>query len=319
MLNSIYIKNMIKIKLNILIENEVNKQLLSKIKDVKIKNPETNRQIKVTTALADKNHPAYQTALNLINKNESETIENIEVKIQKLKKEYDLAQDNYDFDKVSIITKQIQDLNKKKSELEQTNKPTNDTSNITQPTKRFKNKTDILDYIKSEYNHIPDPLLKKTETKAAGIYRSDDGYKQINGHLRNNTDIDDNIKKNIEDLNKAIKKSKLKEDTTLYRGLKLNDSLKEQLSKLKIGDSFSDNGFSSTSFDENMVTKNFVGENEGAIFQINAKKGQYALPLENIKASDDGDYTGEAEMLLPTKSSFKLIGKEGNKYIFELE
>jgi hypothetical protein len=104
-----------------LIESEINKQLLDKVKDVKIQNPKTKRDIKVSTALASKTHPAYSEALKYLQsqegEGENETVEQIDKKIEQLKKDYQSAQDNMEFDKISTIIKTIRNLTKDKEEL----------------------------------------------------------------------------------------------------------------------------------------------------------------------------------------------------------
>ena len=103
----------------------------------------------------------------------------------------------------------------------------------------------------------------------------------------------------------------------------LNGTLKNQLSNLKVGDSFTDNAFSSTSFDEEFIKRSYGGNHKDTVlFQINAKKGQKGLPMNNISTGgeeEDKELESELEILLPAKSKFKLVGVEGNKYIFEIE
>jgi len=302
-------------------DKETLKKVNDKLKDTKIKNPETDRMIKVSTALT-KGHPAYNVAMNLFNKTlkdiKNETGESNTEDVEQLKKDWKTANDNMEFEKASSILKKIHSINTQQKEESKSDKKESNYK-----PKEFKDSLEMKTYIDSKYNEIPDPLLKEHEVKAAGFYRTDHGYTSMNKFLRNKAKVTSEVVNAIKTLNVAIKKSKLKDDVSVYRGLELNDTLRKQLSKLNPGDTFSDNGFSSTSLDEGIVKKIFGGKDSGTVlFQINAKKGQSALPMENISTGDEDDdsmYEGEVEMLLPAKSKFKLIGIEGNKYIFEIE
>lgn len=309
-----------------LIESDIDNSLYLQYKDVKIKNPKSGRNIKISTALSNKKHPAYKTAKEFIdskNENSDEVstetkIKELDTKINNLKQDYQTANDNLEFDKISSITKQIHELQTEKNKYLETNKKHLDSNKL--KFKQLRDKKEIINYVNT-YKDIPDPLLKKEEKEIASIYRGN-GYVNINNALRQQKVNDPKLKKQIKQLNNAINKSKLKDDISLFRGMKLNDKLKQQLSKLKPGDSFTDNAFSSTSLDENIVNKLFGGKKDNeVIFQINAKKGQKGLPMNNIdpKGYDKEEFEEEAEILLPLKSKFKLVSIEGNKYIFDIE
>ena len=177
------------------------------------------------------------------------------------------------------------------------------------------NKQEIekIPILNNYYNEISEISLNKSieqsralsyEEKASILNYIDDYFIQINGYLRGELpDIPQNLKKDIENINNALKGSFLPEDTLLYRGVytdfiekvfKNKDISKiingypsydaEKLKKARaylINKTFIEQGFMSTTYNENKL---FI---RPVILKINAPKGLNALVLDDISGGNE--------------------------------
>lgn len=97
---------------------------------------------------------------------------------------------------------------------------------------------------------------------------------------------------------------------TFYRGVR--GEFADKLNSMKIGDTFTEKSFMSTSSDFS-VAENFAG-NEGIIMKINSKGG----PGKSIFI-ESSEFGGESETLFNVNSKLKLIGRNKNILEFELK
>jgi hypothetical protein len=141
---------------------------------------------------------------------------------------------------------------------------------------------------------------------------SDTAYIPINNCLRSScNDLDVKNQTHIQQLDKAIGSSALPQDTVLYRGFGFAP---KGLSKLKVGATFSDKGYVSTSLNRSIAESFTKGGAKGSVvMRIKAKKGTKALPVSAIS-----EYQKEHEVLLPRGSNFRVTGvtkKNGVTYV----
>lgn len=170
------------------------------------------------------------------------------------------------------------------------------------------------------------------ETAAVTAY-SDESYHAVNGLLRN-PDADmavmsgdkfpglsgkgmrgqERRKEFTEDLvsemDSAMAKSSLGEDTTLYRGVTSTKSVfgVDNMEQVAIGTVFEDKAFVSTTKDFDRMKKfgtdgKRFGE-EPAYFRVKAKKGQSSIDISAKNSSSA--YAKEQEVLLPRGTRFKV-------------
>lgn len=95
-----------------------------------------------------------------------------------------------------------------------------------------------------------------------------------------------------------------------YRGVR--GEFADKLNSMKIGDTFTEKSFMSTSSDFS-VAENFAGK-EGIIMKINSKGG----PGKSIFI-ESSEFGGESETLFNVNSKLKLIGRNKNILEFELK
>ena len=139
--------------------------------------------------------------------------------------------------------------------------------------------------------------------KAALFEYQGDKAKEINRKLRSG-DVGREDAVYIKTLDKAISQTWLPVDMNLFRGVdsKTFDFMVEGKS---LGDVIKEKGFISTS-----LVKNTAKSFGDGLFQIKAKKGQYAADVGGI---------GEAEILLPRKLRLKVVGIDKEKRICTVE
>jgi hypothetical protein len=165
------------------------------------------------------------------------------------------------------------------------------------------------------------PVPQGSEAASLLHYTSAAGYKDINNLLRAHPDktLDEimqlpqldkneqNYTKMIRDLDNLIDRSEVKQDTTVYRGIALEDQAElDKMQKLLVpGATWDEQSFASTSEDQN-VARIFAGT-RGIVFKIVVPKGAKALPVlpqQTILSTD------EHEMILPRNG--RLIIKSVN-------
>ena len=161
-----------------------------------------------------------------------------------------------------------------------------------------------------------------SEEKAAlkeyqsGMYESAiGGYANIQSYLRTGKPkygsfdakekaIADEVVKNV---SSAIKKHPLDKPMTVYRGLKINkdEPGSKMYQDLKPGDTFQDEGFTSTSTNKKVGDKFSEKLNRSdtpIVMEISLKPGDHALPMDQYHKHDT-----EKEMLLDRKTKFKVV------------
>ncbi|MFA7257672.1 MAG: minor capsid protein, partial [Kiritimatiellales bacterium] len=126
------------------------------------------------------------------------------------------------------------------------------------------------------------------------------------------------VAKLVEAIDTGIAKSKLASDATVYRGVHDANSIfkGKQLSEVRVGDTFVDKGFLSTTTDLKTVERFTNSTNYGdapALFNFELKKGQSGFLMNVV----DGDVL-EKELLLPRNSEYRVTAIKGNKLTVEL-
>jgi hypothetical protein len=105
-------------------------------------------------------------------------------------------------------------------------------------------------------------------------------------------------------LDSAISKSKLLEDVTLYRGLKVDEATYKTFLSKKAGNLDIDSGYMSTSHSEG-VAKNFseaYGPGKKVLYKINMPAGSSAIKISDYT----DDYEEELEFVLPRNTPLKI-------------
>jgi len=101
-------------------------------------------------------------------------------------------------------------------------------------------------------------------------------------------------------IDSAIACGAIPRDVTVYRGLRRN-----VVNELEPGDTFTDNGFSSSTLSETVARERFA-YGGGAIFQFVARKGTHAIYLDDLIKFPKP----EVEILFPRGASFRVLSKE---------
>jgi hypothetical protein len=130
---------------------------------------------------------------------------------------------------------------------------------------------------------------------------TDGSYSKLNAALRAGKPMDAAQATLAAHLDTAIRKSKIKEDITTYRGVK--EPAKFFGENVKIGTVIVDNGYISTS--KNPSTGH-GWSGDGLVAKIKLPKGSSALDVSPMSL-----HSSEAEVLLPRGSMFKIVGVSG--------
>lgn len=101
-------------------------------------------------------------------------------------------------------------------------------------------------------------------------------------------------------IDSAIECAAIPRDMIVYRGFRRN-----VVNELEPGDTFTDNGFSSSTLSETVALERFAFGG-GAIFQFVARKGTHAIYLDDLRKFPKP----ELEILFPRGSSFRILSKE---------
>lgn len=121
-------------------------------------------------------------------------------------------------------------------------------------------------------------------------------------------------KKTVDDLNSAIDKTKLSEDTTLYRGVARYAA--EEMN-LRVGQEISDGGFLSTSRERE--TASLFGGGQGYVFEINAPKGTPTLDMNNIEGFNYDHPYKESLLKTHTKMIIRSMEEVGEETIVKVD
>jgi hypothetical protein len=193
-----------------------------------------------------------------------------------------------------------------------------------------KNEKPVEEIKSTQSKNVTDEERAALKEYQSGVYNSAiGGYANIQAYLRNGKPkfgtftakekaIADEVVKNV---SSAIQKHKLDKPMTVYRGVKVNKD--EPGSKiyadLKVGDIFSDKGFTSTTTSKTVQGKFSEKLNRSDIpvsIEISLKPGDAALPMDRYHKSN------EKEVLLDRNTKFKVLsvhdGKNGRKIKLEI-
>ena len=165
--------------------------------------------------------------------------------------------------------------------------------------------------IQELHNEAEEASKKLSEEEKKAIYNyADRGYEEINETLAKGETLydyynnDDEIKKDIANIDKAIKQSEIKKDIVVFRG-----TSDEFWNNMQIGDVKELPTYSSTSLKESIAQKfarkqTFKGK-EKAVLEIKVPKNSQAMYIGDIYRS-----TNEYEVLIGRDTKYKLIGKK---------
>lgn len=159
-------------------------------------------------------------------------------------------------------------------------------------------------------------LLTEEEREAISEYR-DNAFFRVNKKIREGEEMDEEEKKIRDKVQEAISKSELINDIVLYRGLNSKNSLLfiNYLKTLESGDIYEEASFSSTSLLQgtSQKFKDLYSSANNITLKIFASKGQKALCMQNLGTESDQEmYQDEYEFLLPLKSKFQVIERDGD-------
>lgn len=137
-----------------------------------------------------------------------------------------------------------------------------------------------------------------SEHKAAAQVYTSEAYKGINNGLRGKGELSAEQQRTIDQLDSALSQNSLDRPTVLYRGMKLNDDLRGQLTE---GATFTDSAYTSTSLDQANPDRFDGAPETGAVMRIQAPAGQNGLA-----ASELTEYPEEHEFILPRDTQYRI-------------
>jgi hypothetical protein len=127
-----------------------------------------------------------------------------------------------------------------------------------------------------------------------------DVYRALNRALRGLEPVTMDDLVMAKEIDSAIACAAIPRDMIVYRGFRRN-----VVNELEPGDTFTDNGFSSSSLSETVARERFA-YGDGAIFQFVARKGTHAIYLDDLITFPKP----ELEILFPRGTSFRILSKE---------
>ncbi|MFA5048633.1 MAG: ADP-ribosyltransferase [Patescibacteria group bacterium] len=145
------------------------------------------------------------------------------------------------------------------------------------------------------------------------------GYRALNEYLYFNKEVDPATEKvfkyQIKKIDSAFKKGVLKEDTIVYRGIRVSNI--ENMDIGLIGKVLKSGGYASTSISEHMASM-FTGYKDSAVLKLKAKKGMNVINMDQFEI---GSSKGEGEILFKREHKIKItnIIKTEFKFIIEGE
>lgn len=170
------------------------------------------------------------------------------------------------------------------------------------------------------YNKLAETALANVNDESVeALYRyTKSAFWDINKKLRGefSTGSDTNVDEDIALMDQAFKDAPINGMTTprLFRGAILDKSIIE---KFRVGSSFTDKGFVSTTSDESKANKFRTGTLEKneipVLFTILNGDGQFtALPIANLNAA----YAEEKEFLMNRSIEFEVVNVKDDKELF---
>lgn len=180
---------------------------------------------------------------------------------------------------------------------------------------------------KPESNTVNDHEKAALKEYQSGMYGSAlGGYANIQSHLRSGkpkfgkyTPEEVKLVGAVADhVSSAIGKHPLDKPMMVYRGLKINkdDPGSEHYEQLKVGDTFSDKGFTSTSNSKKIAdkfTEKLNRSDKPILMEISLKAGDHALPMNEYHKSS------ENEVLLDRNVKFKVVSVSESKGIRKIK
>ncbi|KNY20370.1 ADP-ribosyltransferase [Methylobacterium sp. ARG-1] len=160
-------------------------------------------------------------------------------------------------------------------------------------------------------------MIQKPETPdeiAAINNYSGASFSEINGFLRkraaakdrSNPYKEEDLGPEIRNLDRVLKRSKMTEDTVVYRGM--SGEFAQRVKALKPGAILRDGGYVSTSLHRSTADESFSGE-DGVVLKLLLPKGNRAYLMNGRGASS---FAMEHEVMLPRGSRFRIRKVEGN-------
>jgi hypothetical protein len=137
--------------------------------------------------------------------------------------------------------------------------------------------------------------LDKKQQNAVTTYTGE-SYQDINGGLREGKKLNATQQRTVDNLDAALSKNSLSEDTVLYRGMRMTPELETQLTT---GATFTDSAYTSASFDQTMGDS-FA---RGALMRVKAPAGTNGLSVASIS-----NFPPESEFLLPRNTQYRITG-----------
>lgn len=178
------------------------------------------------------------------------------------------------------------------------------------------------------------PAKGKTAHKAATPEGLDEAHKQaikeytgsmylsVNQALRKGKPIPAEDRKEMKLVDEAFSKAKTTEPLEVYRGIGPTDA--DMFANLKVGDSYQDKGFVSTSTDVDTADNFSRGENP-TILHVQVPKGSKAISVDSMSVFKQGGHAArsENEILLNRGASYKVLsikpGKRGQPRVVTVE
>lgn len=143
---------------------------------------------------------------------------------------------------------------------------------------------------------------KLGDADKSALYRYSTGmYSQINGALR--TDVPDWLKPIVKDIDAALDKGTVPDGTLLYRGVKSVRGFDRVDDAFKVGGTFSDASYLSTSTDFNEAAGFISGADDRILLVIDAA-GKKALPIGSVSG-----FEFENEVLLARGTKFRVVAE----------
>lgn len=158
----------------------------------------------------------------------------------------------------------------------------------------------------------------KGEREALSAYQGH-FYREINAYLRNpktkgnlSPDIVVKVKTIVKDLDKLMKASPpLEADLLTYRGYSDVNGMATRLRAMKVGDTYEEKGYVSSSLKESVANSGYFAGSGGKVVEIVNLKGDKGIFVDGFKIQTSDDFT-EAEWLMPRNTTFKIVANNGN-------
>jgi len=147
-------------------------------------------------------------------------------------------------------------------------------------------------------------------------------YQSVNKALRAGKNIPAADRKEMKLVEQAFDKAKTTEPLEVYRGVGATEM--DMFKDLKVGESFEDRGYGSTSTDKD-TADNFSRGDNPTILKIQVPKGSKAISVDSLSVFKKGGHAtrSENEILLNKDAKYKVVdikpGKRGQPRIITVE